>query len=246
MRRVAPGTVTYMSTDGRSTRWDGHKAQRRAEVLDAALAEIEANGIDISVRQIADRLRLPRPVVYRHFGDRADLDEQIRRRILELLMAELMPVMPDLAAAPAARSDGTVEAVVRAMVGSYIGWIERHPRLHHFLAVGSHRRKDPSPGIVDARHRIGARLAEMFAAAGVDLALARPLAYGHIGLVDGFVNNWRAHPESPLTSEQVVDVLTESTLVLIEGNARSFGLPLTRHTLLTADALTADSRLLHG
>jgi AcrR family transcriptional regulator len=221
------------ATDGRSTRWDGHKAQRRAQVLDAAIAEIEANGIDISVRQIADRLRLPRPVVYRHFGDRADLDEQIRGRILESLMAEVMPTLT---------SDGTIGSLVCAMIGSYVGWIERHPRLHHFLAVGSHYRAQSSPGIAGARQRIGARLAEIFAAGGVDIALARPLAYGHIGLVDGFVNNWRVHPESPLTSERVVDVLTQSTLALIEANARALGAELDRDTVLSEFLATVAPR----
>jgi AcrR family transcriptional regulator len=213
--------------DGRSTRWDRHKAQRRADMLDAAIAEIEANGVDISVRQIADRLNLPRPAVYRHFGDRADLDEQIRGRILESLMAELMPAL---------RLDGTLRAAVRGAIGTYIGWIERHPRLHHFLAVGSHRRKDSSPVLAGARQQIGVRLAELFAAVfsryGADTALARPLAYAHIGLVDGFVNDWRSHGGQALTSERVVEVLTESALVLIEGNARMLDIPVDRDTVL--------------
>lgn len=192
-------------------------------MIEAAIAEIETGGVDISVRRIADRLGLPRPVVYRHFSDRADLDEQIRRRILESLMAELMPTL---------RPDGTVDAAVRASVGTYVGWIERHPRLHHFLGVGARHPTESSPGIAGARQRIGVRLAEMFVAAGVEPGLARPLAYGHIGLVDGFVNSWRADADSPLTSDEVIDVLAESTLVLIEGNARGLGTRITRETVL--------------
>ncbi|NUS43935.1 MAG: TetR/AcrR family transcriptional regulator [Mycobacteriaceae bacterium] len=197
-------------------------------MIDAAVAEIEDNGIDISVRRIADRLGVPRPVVYRHFADRADLDEQIRRRVLESLLAELMPTL---------HPDGTVQAAVGAAIGAYLGWIERHPRLHHFLAA---RRDGPSAGLSDARHQIGGALAHLFEAAmaqhGVDTAPARPMAFGHIGLVDSVVNSWRADPASPLTSDQVAAMLVESVLVLIEGNARVWGVPVTRDTLI-ADIL---------
>lgn len=213
--------------DGRSTRWDGHKAQRRVEVIDAAIAEIEATGTEFSVKQIAERLGLPRPVVYRHFADRADLDRQIRSRILAGLMAELMPTL---------QPDGTVSTAVRAVVETYVGWIVRHPRLHYFLRVGPRRRGNSAPVLAGARDQIGGRLTDLFAAAlmrfGVDTATARPMAFGHIGLVDGVVNSWRADPDSRLTSAQIVDVLTESILVLIEGNARTFGVPVDRDSVV--------------
>ncbi len=212
------------AADGRSTRWDGHKAQRRTEMLDAALAVIEENGTEISVQQIADRLHVPRPVVYRHFDGRSDLDDAIRRHILESLMAELLPRL---------HPEGTVRDLVRGAVGTYVGWIELHPNLHRFLAAADPH-GDSSTALAGARDRIGGHLADLFADTlqrfGIDRNRARPMAFGTVGFVDGVVNSWRAAPT--LTSEQVEGILVESVLALLEGNARSLDVPLTRDTVV--------------
>lgn len=215
--------------DGRSTRWDGHKARRRIEMLDAALAVIEENGTEISVQQIADRLSVPRPVVYRHFDGRNDLDEAIRRHILDGLTAELMPRL---------HPDGTVRDLVRGAVGTYVGWVERHPNLHRFLTAGDPH-GESSTALAGARDRIGGRLADLFADTlhrfGIDRNRARPMAFGTVGFVDGVVNSWRAAPG--LSSEHIEGILTESVLSLLEGNARSLDVPLTRDTVV-ADLLS--------
>ncbi len=208
--------------DGRSTRWNGHKQRRRAEVIDAAVAVIEDSGSEVSVQQIADRLGLPRPVVYRHFDGRTDLDEQIRGRILESLLTDLLPTL---------RLDGTVRDAVRGAVGTYVGWVDTHPHLHRFLTADAPQ-GDSSHTLAGARDRIGARLADLFATAaarvGIDPMRARPMAFGIVGFVDGVVNSWRADAAGGLDSEQIVAIVTESVLGLLESNARSLGVLLER------------------
>ncbi|AYF79518.1 TetR/AcrR family transcriptional regulator [Nocardia yunnanensis] len=193
-------------------------------MLDAALAVIEDNGTEISVQQIADRLQVPRPVVYRHFDGRADLDEAIRGHILDSVLAELLPRL---------HSEGTVRDLVRGAVGTYVGWVENHPNLHRFLAAADPH-GESSTALAGARDRIGGRLAGLFADTlerfGVDRNRARPMAFGTIGFVDGVVNSWRAAPT--LASEHIEGILTESVLSLLEGNARSLDLPLTRDTVV--------------
>ena len=68
------------SPDGRQARWDKHNQERRQVILDAAIAVVEAGepGAEFHVQQIADRAGLSRTVVYRHFADRADLDQAIQ------------------------------------------------------------------------------------------------------------------------------------------------------------------------
>ncbi|WP_194813757.1 TetR/AcrR family transcriptional regulator [Nocardia sp. XZ_19_385] len=213
------------AVDGRATRWDGHKARRRAEVIDAAIAAIEEHGVEVSVRQVADRLQLPRPVVYRHFEGRADLDEQIRRRILRSLLTQLMPTLDP---------NGTVHDAVAKAVGAYVGWVADHPNLHRFLSDSA---PQPDSALTSARNRIGGRLADLFTVGltrfGIDPAPARPMAFGIVALADGVVNSWRADSSSTLTSEQVEAMLTESVLALFEGNARSLGVPLARDTIVS-------------
>lgn len=217
------------SIDGRTHRWTEHKAQRRDEVLDAAVAAIETVGVDVTVKQIAERLGLPRPVVYRHFDGRPDLDEQIRGRILEQLLAELLPTL---------RPDGTVRHAVQHAVGTYLHWVDRHPLLHRFLGTGSHHDGGVgSPALLGARNVVGSQLAELFAAVlrafDADAALARPMAFGVMGLVDGAVNAWRGEPGS-LTAAQLERQLTLSLLALIDANARPLGIPITADTPVSA------------
>lgn len=207
------------AADGRSSRWDEHNAQRRLDVLDAAIEAIERHGVGVTVKQIADRLGLPRPVVYRHFDGRTDLDEQIRARILEMLLAELEPAL---------RPEGTVAEAVRHAVGTYLAWVDRHPRLHHFLGTGRHHeRVTGSPVVSGARNAIAAQLAALFAEAlslvGKDASFARPMAFGVIGLVDGVVNAWRSDSTSAITPAEITSRLTDSLLALIESNARALG-----------------------
>lgn len=215
------------STDRRAHRWTEHKARRQDEILDAAVAAIDAIGIDVTVQHIADWLGLPRPVVYRHFDGRADLDEQVRGRILRNLLAELLPTL---------RPDGTVEQAVRHAIGTYLRWVDKHPNLHHFLGTGPHHQHVPdSPVVADARNAISGQLAELFAAAlrnyGADTAPARPMAFAVLGMVDGAVNGWRSARRTRLTSGRLAEHLTESLLALIDANARLLGVPVDRNSL---------------
>lgn len=184
-------------------------------MLDAAIESIERDGVGVTVKQIAERLGLPRPVVYRHFDGRTDLDEQIRKRILEMLMAELEPAL---------RPDGTVAEAVRHAVGTYLAWVDRHPHLHHFLGASG------SPVVGGARNAVVAQLTALFTAAldhfGKDASFARPMAFGVIGLVDGVVNAWRSDPASTITPADVTHRLADSLIALIGSNARALGIPV--------------------
>lgn len=50
-----------------NARWDKHNSERRTKILDAAVELIEesAAGVEVSVKEIADRAGLARSVVYR-------------------------------------------------------------------------------------------------------------------------------------------------------------------------------------
>lgn len=209
--------------DGRSTRWDAHKAQRRVEVLDAAVAAIEQDGPDVGVKQIAERVGVPRPVVYRHFKDRADLDEQIRQRIIDSLMAELDPTL---------RPDGTPVQAIRRAVVAYLDWIEQHPRLHAFLGAAV-RPGAPSVGsriVAGTKAAIASQAAELFAIAlkmsGKDTNLAPSIASGIVGFVDASVNRWLADKRKTLTTAQLAEFLTCSIWAILDGNLKALGVEI--------------------
>lgn len=222
-------TTKDARVDGRTTRWQEHKEQRRTEVVDAALRAIEEEGTGVSVRRIAQRLELPRQVVYRHFDGREDLDEHVRRRIVDMLLAELTPVLSP---------DGTLSEVIRHAVGTYVSWIERHPHLHHFLVAGSSDKQVlASQAISGARTAVAARVEDLVGRALArydgDPRLARPTAFGVLGFVDATVNSWRADPnERSLSAGQLTTYLTTALCSMLSGTARALGGELDADTSL--------------
>src|ERR1700716_388941 len=60
--------------DGRATRWDPHRRERRLTIITAAIAAIEQYGPDALTAQIAEQAGVPRTHVYRHFDGKQALD----------------------------------------------------------------------------------------------------------------------------------------------------------------------------
>ncbi|MFE3289558.1 TetR/AcrR family transcriptional regulator [Rhodococcus sp. NPDC059234] len=219
--------------DGRATRWDDHKADRRDRILDAAIAAIEEGGADVGVKQIAERAGVPRSVVYRIFSGRGDLDEQLRARILERLMEHVTPGLT-----PA----GTIREAIVDAVDNYLRWIVEAPRLHQFLGTGSpSHRTTGSRAVTGTKTAIAVQLTglleEVLRSLGKDSGLAESLAFGLIGLVDVSVNRWLSNPQSALTIEQLSDFLTVSIWQVLDGNLRRLGVDV--------DPTTPVARLMH-
>jgi len=216
-------------TDGRSTRWLGHKAERKERILEAALAAITDEGSDVGVQQIAARADVPRSAVYRIFADRGDLDEQIRARIIDRLMADL---------APALTPQGTARQAITRAVDTYLRWIVDAPRLHQFLGIGSaSRRTTGSRVVTGTKTAIALQISDQFATMlrnlDQDAAVAESLAFGLVGLVDASVNRWLSNPESAMTGAQLADFLTTSIWQVLDGNLRRLGITIDPATPLS-------------
>ncbi|MDI3408142.1 TetR/AcrR family transcriptional regulator [Streptomyces cavernicola] len=212
------GTRDAERRDGRDTRWNDHRAERRDRVLDAALAAIAREGSGVSVAAIGKEAGMPRSVVYRVFRSREDLDEQIRARIMDDLMSELAPTLDP---------KGTVREAVRLVAATYVGWVVEHPRLHQFLGTGSRV-------VVGTRTAVARQLAglldefavRLLAGAQAPTGYSLDLAFGMVGLVDGVVNRWVAHPESRSTPEDLTAFLSDALWGVLSGAARQLGVEL--------------------
>lgn len=207
-------------TDGRATRWDDHKMQRRDRILEAALEAVEDGGTDIGVQQIAERAQVPRSVVYRIFADRGDLDEQIRLRIIDVMMTELGPVLTP---------HGTVHEAIELAVDTYLRWIVAHPRLHAFLGKGAPSRKSVgSRAVTGTKTAIGVQLGDLLAGIldrrEVTSNLAEPLAFALVGLVDATVNRWLSQQDGAVSSDELARFLAASIWSVLEGNLRQMGI----------------------
>lgn len=217
------------SVDGRDARWKDHRAQRHDLILRAAMTAIERHGSDVGVATIAEEAGVPRSVVYRLFKNREDLDEQIRGRIIDDLMAALAPTLDP---------SGRLRDAIRLAVETYVGWVAEHPRLHQFLGTGS-TTGGPVTGsrvvnrsrtaiAVAVRELIDLHLAHLLDGATAPPALSENLAFGIIGLVDGTVNRWVGLTDTRSSPEELTAFLAEGVWALLASTAGLHGIKLDR------------------
>ncbi|MFP5068584.1 TetR family transcriptional regulator [Pseudonocardia nantongensis] len=161
------------------------RAERRTEMVEAAIEAIRAHGPGVSVAQIAASAGITKPVLYRHFADRADLQRAVGEAAAEMLMERIYPVL-------------AVEAEpiehVAAVIDAFLHGIEDEPQLYRFVVANP---AEPAPGaeiVEDVRGRIGALLATMIGerlrAEGRDSGGAEPWAQGLIGMVQSAGEWW--------------------------------------------------------
>ncbi|MFE3546359.1 TetR/AcrR family transcriptional regulator [Nocardia sp. NPDC059177] len=227
--------MTAQRADGRASRWDRHRADRRERILTAALAAVQAQGASVGVQEIADLAGVPRSVLYRLFKDRQDLDEQLRARILDELMVVVAPTL---------NPEGTVAEAIARSVDTYLGWIVANPRLHYFLGAGSEGRKGhKSPVVSGAKIAIAGTVREVFEnalrAQSAPTTIAEPMAFGLVGFVDGSVNRWLSRSMQPMDAAELSSYLREAIWAIIDGSLRKAGVmlnPLTPIADLVATA----------
>jgi AcrR family transcriptional regulator len=206
--------------DGRSTRWDEHRHERRRAIIAAAIAAIEEHGPDALTAQIAEMAGVPRTHVYRHFEGKPALDlavsSVIGGQIVEQIRAGLA-------------TEGSPREIISASIDQHLSWIEAHPSLYRFLAQHAYAvRTTGSRAAHDAKAVFATELTTLFhrylQALGVDTSPAERVIVGLVGLVDTTAAWWlerRDPPRHVLTAE-----LTDQVWLLIDRSARDLGLHL--------------------
>jgi AcrR family transcriptional regulator len=219
--------------DGRDERWAAHREERRAQILDAAIAVIERTpeGEEIHVRSIAGEAGLGRAVLYRHFADKADLDRAIQRRILQMLMDALVPEFA---------LSGTIEQIIERIVHAYVDWAAAHPALHRIGAAES-QDAERLGDVLQTTQQIGGLIA-MLVTSGASLLeveltdqdrqILDPLVFGIVGQAVGTVRFWLAREVREPSVEVLAAHLARSVWFQIDGHARDRGVVLDPQTSL--------------
>lgn len=219
-------TTGQARPDGRQLRWDRHNQERRQQIIDGAIAVVEASepGTEFHVQQIAERAGMSRTVVYRHFSDRADLDRALQVEILDGLWSQLLP---------AVTLDGTIPEIIERVVSTYVGWAVAHPALHR-LAEQDSFGAGAGP-LQQGIERIAAQVVELITTAveilGLEMsddeqAAIDPLVFGIVGAVFSAVRRWVSKPERTPAAPALVKLVTESVWHILNGHARGLGLEL--------------------
>jgi len=177
------------------------RTARRAAMVAAAMDAVRRHGPGVSVAEIAAAAGITKPVLYRHFTDRADLQRAVGQQAAAMLMARI---------APALAADGEPRAVVRAIVDAFLGSIEDEPELWRFVV---HHPVERTPGaeiVDDARAEIARMLtvvlSERLTAAGRDTDGAAVWAQGLVGMVQSAGDWWLER--RPMSRAALTDHLT--------------------------------------
>lgn len=185
---------------------NARRADRRAQLLDAADAVVRRRGPAASMDDIAAQAGVTKPIVYRHFGDKAGLYDALSQRYVDALLARLAQALQDAPDDEAEQS----RARLFATIATYLGFVDEHRQAYRFLFSG-----DPAatPKGLAVRSAFIRRVAEEVAsllARGpqtvTDEATARAWGHGIVGMVQLAGDWWLDEPA--LSREELAASLT--------------------------------------
>jgi AcrR family transcriptional regulator len=211
--------------DARRERWRTHRANRREEFVEATIRAVGARGPDVGMDEIAAEAGVTKPVLYRHFTDKADLYLAVGTRATDMLMSKIVPALAD---------DGPIYERIRRAVDCYVGFVDEYRELYRFLVLRPHPTKQDL--VQEDKSKIAAVLSELLGAYlklfRMDPVVAGPSAHGIVGLVQGAVEWWLDHPDE-MNREQLTHHVTMLIWHGIDGVLRAGGVTLDPHKPLS-------------
>jgi AcrR family transcriptional regulator len=202
--------------DARRDRWRSHRAARREEFVEAALRALAAHGPELGMEHVAAEAGVTKPVLYRHFTDKADLIIALGHRGTELLFERLIPAM-NIEEAPIPR--------IRKSLDAFFSVIEEFPNLYRLLVRRSLGEAPDADVVAEDKEVIAAALATLLGdylrAFQLDSGAAEPWAYGIVGMVQN-VGEWWLERKT-MARDAVVEYLTQVIWAAIDGILRANG-----------------------
>ena len=188
-------------TDGRRSRWDSHRAARRDELIDAAIAAIGAHGAGVGMDQIASAARTSKPVIYRYFTDKTDLYRAVSQRLVGRVLSTLLAV---------ADGNPSPRRLIHASIDAYLGLLEDNPELYRFVAEHPLVDSGENAGVTAfssvVADLLSHQLAEQLREGGLDPAFAHPWGEAIVGFINAAGLWWLDHRDA-MTRAQLADYL---------------------------------------
>jgi AcrR family transcriptional regulator len=154
-------------------------------MVQAAIEAVRRHGPGVSVADIAAQAGITKPVLYRHFDDRADLHRAVGYAAAELLMGRVAPEL--------AKERDNVEHI-RAVIDAFLAGIEAEPQLWRFVVHNPGERIAGAEIVDDVRSSIVQILAtligERLRALHIDSGGAEVWAQGLVGMVQSAGDWW--------------------------------------------------------
>lgn len=178
-------------TDGRSTRWQKHRDERRRELLRAVRLVVDEHGDELSMDQISEYSGTTKSVLYRYFTDRAGLQAAMGEWAMDVIVRSL----DDATSSPkqtAAKTPDAARKSLAAMIRAFVTLAGDSPNIYRFCDTAVNRFAPEGTG--GFFNSIAALLAERLALDG-----ERGLLWsaGAIGFVRAATETWLARPDRP-------------------------------------------------
>lgn len=177
------------------------RVERRAELLDAADRVIMAKGPDASMSAIAAEAGITKPILYRHFGDKASLYEALAERYVR-------PVIDAVRGALVGPGDRRTRT--GATVDAYVSFIEANPQVYRFLMHRAYVEEPRAHSAVSAfvyrlGDEIGDVLRDEFALDPEQHCAAKAWGHALVGMVQVASDWWLV--QRPMSREAFVEHL---------------------------------------
>ncbi|MEU5265733.1 TetR/AcrR family transcriptional regulator [Amycolatopsis sp. NPDC021455] len=214
--------------DARRDRWRKHRIARRKEFVEAALRALDTHGPDLGMEDVAAEAGVTKPVLYRHFDDKADLYVALGQRGTEILFERLIPAI-NAELAPVPR--------IRMALDAFFTVIEEHPNLYRLLAHGRPEKPVSSDVVAEDKELIAtaltALLGDYMRMFNMDSGAAEPWAHGIVGMVQN-TGEWWLDRRS-MSRDSVVEYLTQIIWAAIDGLTRQHGVVIDPNLPLEAN-----------
>jgi len=197
--------------DGRSARWESHRAARREELVKAAMYAVEKHGAAVGMDQIAAEAGTSKAVYYRHFDDKADLYGAVGQHMIGVLQTRV---------ATKVTLATDTRAMIAAGIDAFLAVLEKTPEVYRFV-VQNPVVAGPSGGPVADYLTIMAKLVDglIRSSSTIDPSVdTRPWASMMVGFIKAGGDWWLANPDLMTRAE-----LTESMTDLLWNGVQRFG-----------------------
>jgi AcrR family transcriptional regulator len=154
-------------------------------MVTAAMDAVRRHGAGVSVADIAAAAGITKPVLYRHFTDRADLQRAVGQQAAQMLLSRMAPELDP---------DREPAQLIRGVIDAFLAGIEAEPQLWRFVVHHPIEREAGAEVVEDAREQIARTLAtiigERLRALGLDSGGAEAWAQGLVGMVHSAGDWW--------------------------------------------------------